>query len=599
MSLLDDASLLVTPNAEKEGKLYSIIPTNGNGDFSVTRATTATRVNAAGLVELVPYNLLQYSEMFSNAIWTKSGSTISANTTTAPNGTLTADTLIENTANTTHQIFQSITSGITGANQYTATLYVKQYSTSNRNIALRIQDNAFTFGGVIAVFNPATGALVTSSTTLSGVIVSTSSTLVNGFYRIAVTFTIASSTAFRYDVVLYNGTSNSYLGDGVSGVNIWGTQLNEGGLLDYQMTETRLNIPRLDYSLGSCPNILLEPQRTNLALRSEEFDNVSWVKNASSVTANSAISPSGIQNADTLTADGTLNFHTIIQSGSATSGVTYTHSIYAKKNTNNFIQLFGTGTIYTTSTIFANFDLNLGVVGSVGAGATATITSVGNGWYRCTMTATATFTTTGGVIIPCLVSSATSPRAEANTLTTSVFIWGAQLEAGAYQTSYIPTSSASVTRNADVISRGNIFTNGLVTASGGTWFVDLRNNLSRVRDNGSNGLFLSSTSTGSGGDTLGFQSTGGAVRMSVFRRISGTFASLFTLTTDNAKVAIKWNGTTADVFVNGVKVVTATSFTATNLDFLSGLAADVPKNINSMALFPTPLTDTQCIALTT
>jgi hypothetical protein len=365
------------------------------------------------------------------------------------------------------------------------------------------------------------------------------------------------------------------------------------------MTETRLNIPRLDYSLGSCPNILLEPQRTNLALRSEEFDNVSWVKNASSVTANSAISPSGIQNADTLTADGTLNFHTIIQSGSATSGVTYTHSIYAKKNTNNFIQLFGTGTIYTTSTIFANFDLNLGVVGSVGAGATATITSVGNGWYRCTMTATATFTTTGGVIIPCLVSSATSPRAEANTLTTSVFIWGAQLEAGAYQTSYIPTSSASVTRNADVISRGNIFTNGLVTASGGTWFVDLRNNLSRVRDNGSNGLFLSSTSTGSGGDTLGFQSTGGAVRMSVFRRISGTFASLFTLTTDNAKVAIKWNGTTADVFVNGVKVVTATSFTATNLDFLSGLAADVPKNINSMALFPTPLTDTQCIALTT
>jgi hypothetical protein len=61
MSLLDDASLLVTPNAEKEGKLYSIIPTNGNGDFSVTRATTATRVNAAGLVELVPYNLLQYS----------------------------------------------------------------------------------------------------------------------------------------------------------------------------------------------------------------------------------------------------------------------------------------------------------------------------------------------------------------------------------------------------------------------------------------------------------------------------------------------------------------------------------------------------------
>ena len=56
MSLLDDASLIVTPNAEKAGKLYSIIPSNGNGDFSVTRATTATRVNASGLVENSPIN---------------------------------------------------------------------------------------------------------------------------------------------------------------------------------------------------------------------------------------------------------------------------------------------------------------------------------------------------------------------------------------------------------------------------------------------------------------------------------------------------------------------------------------------------------------
>jgi hypothetical protein len=414
MSLLDDASLLVTPNAEKAGKLYSIIPTNGNGDFSVTRATTATRTNSSGLIESVP-----------------------------------------------------------------------------------------------------------------------------------------------------------------------------------------INEPRLDYSLGSCPNILLEPQRTNLALRSEEFDNVSWVKNASSVTANSAISPSGIQNADTLTADGTLNFHTIIQSGSATSGVTYTHSIYAKKNTNNFIQLFGTGTIYTTSTIFANFDLNLGVVGSVGAGATATITSVGNGWYRCTMTATATFTTTGGVIIPCLVSSATSPRAEANTLTTSVFIWGAQLEAGAYPTSYIPTSSASVTRNADVISRGNIFTNGLITASGGTWFVDLSNNLSFVRDVYSTGLFVGTDTSAT--NALAIRNAGGGTnRIAIQKFIAGVPTTLFTTTTSNVKIAIKWNGATADVFVNGVKQVTATAFTTTAMQFLSHIAPiDVPKNINSMALFPTPLTDTQCIALTT
>jgi hypothetical protein len=62
---------------------------------------------------------------------------------------------------------------------------------------------------------------------------------------------------------------------------------------------------------------------------------------------------------------------------------------------------------------------------------------------------------------------------------------------------------------------------------------------------------------------------------------------------------MKWNGATADVFVNGVKVVTATAFPTTNMEFLNCFATDVPKYINEMALFPIPLTDTDCIALTT
>jgi len=595
MSLLDDASLLVTPNAEKEGKLYSIIPTNGNGDFSVTRATTATRVNAAGLVELVPYNLLQQSEVFSNAIWTKSGSTISANTTTAPNGTLTADTLIENTANTTHQIFQSITSGIIGANQYTATLYVKQYSTSNRNIALRIQDNAFTFGGVIAVFNPATGALVTSSTTLSGVIVSTSSTLVNGFYRIAVTFTIASSTAFRYDVVLYNGTSNSYLGDGVSGVNIWGTQLNEGSALDYQMTETRLNIPRLDYSLGSCPNILLEPQRTNLLTYSEQFDDASWSKVNSTVAANSSVSPSGISNADTLTPSATNTQHGILKSATLAASTSYTLSVYFKPNGYTSISLrMGVDAIWAggvaPTVTFETTTMTATVTTGI---PTYKFENVGYGWYRCSMTATtSTGGSSGGTFY---VKEYFQYLADG---TSGIYLWGAQLEAGAYPTSYIPTTSASVTRNADVISRGNIFTNGLITASGGTWFVDIRNNLSLLRSSALGALFLD---TSSSTPTNGFLFIGGlnTNRMIIYKTLSGVISQLFITTTNSIKVAIKWNGTTADVFVNGVKVVAATAFTTTAMENILANGIDTPKYINSMALFPTPLTDTQCIALTT
>jgi hypothetical protein len=177
--------------------------------------------------------------------------------------------------------------------------------------------------------------------------------------------------------------------------------------------------------------------------------------------------------------------------------------------------------------------------------------------------------------------------------TSGIYLWGAQLEAGAYPTSYIPTSSASVTRNADVISRGNIFTNGLITASGGTWFVDLSNNRALTRDAFSNGIYF----YGSNGSFQIRNTSPG--RLVIFKILNAVTSPLYTSLTDTLKFAIKWNGSTADLFVNGVKVVAATAFTETALQTLDCLAQDVPKYINSMALFPTPLTDTQCIALTT
>jgi hypothetical protein len=271
-------------------------------------------------------------------------------------------------------------------------------------------------------------------------------------------------------------------------------------------------------------------------------------------------------------------------------------STYAKKNTNNFVQIAG-GSVLFGANAWANFDLNSGVVGSVGSAATATITNVGNGWYRCTMTAPAIATISGLSALYVLISSATSLRAETNSLSTSVFLWGAQLEAGAYPTSYIPTSSASVTRNADQISRGNIFTNGLITASGGTWFVDLRNNISRIRDFGLTAVGVGDSALLSNNSFTFISPSSG--RITLRKYVSGTSTTLFSTATDTVKMAIKWNGSTADVFVNGVKEVAATAFAITNMEFLNAQSASAPYNINSMALFPTPLTDAQCIALTT
>jgi hypothetical protein len=103
--------------------------------------------------------------------------------------------------------------------------------------------------------------------------------------------------------------------------------------------------------------------------------------------------------------------------------------------------------------------------------------------------------------------------------------------------------------------------------------------------------------SGSSGSLQIRNTTGG--RLAVLKIVGGTSTTLYTTLTDTAKIAIKWNGTTADVFVNGVKVVSATSFTETSLQNLDCFAGDVPKYINSMGLFPTAKTDAQLIALTT
>jgi hypothetical protein len=186
-----------------------------------------------------------------------------------------------------------------------------------------------------------------------------------------------------------------------------------------------------------------------------------------------------------------------------------------------------------------------------------------------------------------------------------LFIYGAQLELGAYPTTYIPTTTASATRIADSFSRSNIFTNGLITSSGGTWFVELRGNLVYTRDTASYGLAISDQTTpsiggGASGNTLAIIRTStSSVRLQIVKQESLTFTSLFTTTTDTVKIAIKWNGSTADVFVNGTKQVSATTFTATTLQNLVCLATDVPRFIQAMGLHPTPLTDAQCIEITT
>jgi hypothetical protein len=179
-----------------------------------------------------------------------------------------------------------------------------------------------------------------------------------------------------------------------------------------------------------------------------------------------------------------------------------------------------------------------------------------------------------------------------------VYLWGGQFEAGAYPTTYIPTTTASATRIADSFSRNNIYTNGLITSSGGTWFVELRGNVAYTRGSSLVGLFLGDTSVGQT-NSFAISCPTGNDRLRIGKFFGG-YAQLFQTTTDTVKIAIKWNGSTADVFVNGTKQVSATSFTATALEFLAhSTSVDVPKFIQQMALFNYPLSDADCQLITT
>jgi hypothetical protein len=328
------------------------------------------------------------------------------------------------------------------------------------------------------------------------------------------------------------------------------------------------NVPRIDYTGGGCPSILLEPQRTNLLLRSEDFANASWLKFQVSVTANALTAPDGTLTADIVTVTSDAG-NRLNQPVAVTASTTYTFSFYAKA-----------GTLETSRYSVYDLTNSANILSPV-------VYSMTGEWQRIT----STFTTPVG----CTSVNIYTTRGQIESGT--YYVWGAQLEAGAYATSYIPTTTASVTRNADVLSRDNIYTNNLIVGGGGTWFVDLINNTAFTSDANGN-LFLD---TASGGITNGIniRSIGTVARLYINFYTSGVSTFQYLTTADTVKLAIKWNGATADVFENGAKVVSATIFTPTAMENLGGNGSDQPKYIKQMALFAKPLTDAQCIALTT
>jgi hypothetical protein len=275
--------------------------------------------------------------------------------------------------------------------------------------------------------------------------------------------------------------------DSVSGQNlITFTRASTGTYVDSDgvIRSAANDIPRFDHNplTGECLGLLVEEQRQNLLLRSEEFDNASWNNKVNgAVTQNSAASPSGTTTADRFVPTAMASLPFIAQSATVVSGTTYTWSVFLKADGYSWVFLDA----FDGSNHRTWFNLSTGTIGTVEAGNTSTITPFGNGWYRCTITRSA-----GGTSIPYAVAVVSGNNALNITAngTSGILLWGAQLEAGAFPTSYIKTEAAAATRTADIASittaGGNVrslFTSFRSPASGTRPVVSLDDNTANER----------------------------------------------------------------------------------------------------------------------
>ena len=441
-SFYDDASLVVIPSGYKTSKVYAEKPTDGSGDLTFTRTgDTATRVNSAGIIEKVRTNINTYSEQLDNAAWTKQSTTVTANATTAPNNTLTADKLIATATTAFHGIFNV---NATLSSLHTFSFYAKK---AEYNFVTALDQFSGTF---LASFNLDTGVVSSGSG-------ASIQSVGNGWYRCAISFDGAASAVVATLAPSPSSASVNYLGDGTSGIFVWGVQLETGDIAtDYIPTTTAAvsvgpvaNVPRLDYLGSTCPRLILEPQRQNLVTFSEQINTGFITAQGGTgllpvITANNAISPDGYQNADTIVfnagAGTTASDQSAIYQVFGGTTATYTCSFYAKTPSGTAqIQVRIDGGNYEKFTIT-------------------------NEWQRFTLTRALTGTSNA---LDFVIRRGLNEPMNASA---TIQLWGCQVELGAYATSYIPTLAASATRGADACSKTGI--SSLIGQTEGTIFYD-------------------------------------------------------------------------------------------------------------------------------
>jgi hypothetical protein len=565
MSLYKDASLVMIPSAVKDGKLYSIRPTDGDGDFTFSRGSNlaATRVDVNGLIEKGRENLLLQSNQF-DTTWNSANNTLVSGQS-GYDGSNNAWFVTKIPASYVPLTQAVSVSGINTFSFYAkagTAAFVRTY-VPNGNWIIN-----FDFASGVATRVGSSVDLISYSMTSVG----------NGWYRCSSTHNGSMTDMRIYNEWDETNASTYYLQDVQLESGLVATDYIETGASTAQAGILE-DLPRLDYSGGaSCPSLLLEPQRTNKVLYSEYLDNTTNTISGLSISQNQTISPEGVNNAAKIIEDNTSTIHRF---GYSFPADTMSASWYAKAGERNKIAVF-------TPPADVGYDLTgEGSIINLGySTAGASIESVGNGWYRCQYTFT--FGSNAGVYIGLVNDS--NQISYLGDGSSGAYIYGWQVESGSYPTSYIPTMGSAVTRSADI---GISDVDSLLTSNATyTWMVE----------------FIV-PEVGNGGGEITFKNTSGSSQLRVYcnqnnmvgLRVDESSQNYYIPASvgDTAKCLFQCSSGLVKGFYNGALVKTFTIDTGMDAQRIHLGPPVAAPEVKQVLLFNTALTDSECIALTT
>jgi hypothetical protein len=614
MSLLDDVSIVVTPNGYKAGELYAVIPVPSegaeevvNGDFATDSAWTKSPSGVTISGGSANFNLASdtyiYQDILTEGKTYKITFSGTINSGSFYIGQIGVFNNVFSAGTYTDEVVYLSVSNLLGGYRFIIRKFgagtldatidnvsVKEYTSADMDVtrataATRVdEDGLVNYAEVIGSEEVTNGDFATDSdwskgtgwsisggtaildgTQTGGSSLSSSNmtVTVGKIYKVTVNVSATSSGFRLYDalgVVSYGlslGENIFYRTPSSSTYTL--TPLGLGGatgtISNVSVKEAaRDNVPRIDYTGGGCPHILAEPQRTNLLPYSEDLSQ--WNLKQAAATLNYGISPDGTQNSTRIVfASSNLQFSNIFTTVTPTTG-----SIYIKGVNGETI----------------NFGLD----------SSENVFTLNGSWQRFEKSGTST-------------SNKITINTFGGATARDIQVWGAQVEEGSYATSYIPTSGSTVTRNQDIFTRDGI--GSLINSTEGVLFVEIAS----LSESGNYRELGLSDGTTSNRVLISYKSTDNVIRGSFQGSGGANLEYTVTSSKDFHKIAVKWKVNDFALWVDGVEVGSDTSGSSFPADTLNSLALDDGGGaskffgkVKQLQVYDTALTDTQLAALT-